>query len=290
MVSVKEYVQITKATLKGIIEASVESGYKQPHLLVLEFNGDKSSESYVKGLKKDCKDVGIKVMHHNVKHAEKLTTQQAVNIIEVLQELNDFDAVIIQKPIPENIDVSELSKPIRIIQDVDRFIDNSPYTPCTPKGAIDYLEYCGYGFEGKTACVVGRSKTIGKPLADMLLDRNCTVTVCHSKTNEDDLRAYMSESDIVFTCTNQIEQFDSMYFDNKTDVIDFGLGVANDGKLCGNINRNAVLVLQDENRDYYDHIVISGTGGTGLLTRVALMENVLKAAYGWGTGKVEGNE
>lgn len=290
MVSIKEYVQITKATLKGIIEASVESGYKQPHLLVLEFNGDKSSESYTKGLKKDCKDVGIKVTHHNVKYAEKLTTQQAVNVFEVLQDLNDFDAVIIQKPIPKNIDVTELSKVIRTIQDVDGFLDDTPYTPCTPKGVIDYLEYCCYPFEGQTACVVGRSKTIGKPLANMLLDRNCTVTVCHSKTNEYDLRAYIQDSNIVFTCTNKIEQFDHTYFGANSDVIDFGLGIGEDGKLHGNIKADSVEMLVDVNQNTNGCFVISGTGGTGLLTRVALMENIVKAAYGWNGGKVKNNE
>ena len=290
MVSIKEYVAISKATLKGIIEASAESEYEQPHLLVLEFNGDKSSESYIKGLKKDCKEIGITVTHHNVKHAEKLTTQQAVNIFEVLQELNDFDAVIIQKPIPENIDVTELSKAIRTIQDVDGFIDDSPYMPCTPKGVIDYLEYCEYEFEGKTACVVGRSKTIGKPLADMLLDRNCTVTVCHSKTKDDDLRTYMSESDIVFTCTNKIEQFNEEYLSVLSDLIDFGIGIGKDGKLHGNVHRDTVQIMKESNSDVDNHIVISGTGGTGLLTRVTLMENIVKATYGWGHGKVENNE
>lgn len=290
MVSIKEYVQITKATLKGVIETSVKSGYQQPHLLVLEFNGDKSSESYIKGLKKDCKDVGITVTHHNVKHADKLTTKQAVNIFEVLQELNDFDAVIIQKPIPKNIDVAELNKTIRTIQDVDGFIDDSPYDPCTPQGVIDYLEYCNYPFEGQTACVVGRSKTIGKPLANMLLDRNCTVTVCHSKTNEDDLRAYAQDSNIVFTCTNKIEQFDHTYFGANSDVIDFGLGVGEDGKLHGNIKADSVEMLVDVNQNTNGCIVISGTGGTGLLTRVALMENIVKAAYGWNGGKAKDNE
>lgn len=290
MVSIKEYVQIAKATLKGIIEASVESGYNQPHLLVLEYNGDKSSESYVKGLKKDCKDVGIKVTHHNIKHAEKLTTQQAVDIFEILQEMNDFDAVIIQKPIPDNIDVTALSKVIRTIQDVDGFLDDTPYIPCTPKGVIDYLEYCDYQFEGQTACVVGRSKTIGKPLADMLLDRNCTVTVCHSKTNKNDLRTYIQDSNMVFTCTNKIEQLDYTYFGANSDVIDFGLGVGEDGKLHGNIKADSVEMLVSVNKNTNGCIVISGTGGTGLLTRVALMKNIVKAAYGWNDRKVEDDE
>lgn len=289
MISIKEYTSIVKAALKGVVEARVEAGYKQPHLLVLEFNGNKSSES-IKGLKKDCQEVGIKVTHYNAKHAEKLTTQQTVNILSVLQELNNFNAIIIQKPIPDNIEVDALKHVIETIQDIDGFTDNSLYIPCAPKGVMDYLDYCDFSFDGQTACVVGRSKTIGKPLADMLLDKNCTVTVCHSKTSREDLKEYMQESNIVFTCTNLIEQFDSTYFGLNSNVIDFGLGIGEDDKLHGNIKKEAVQELIEKNRDENGCIVISGTDGTGLLTRVALMENIVKAAYGYGTGKVENNE
>lgn len=285
MVSVKEYVQIKKELLKGVIE---EHDIK-PNLLILEFDGDESSASYIKGIKKDCQEIGIDCMYHNVKNANRLTTQQAVNIIEVLQELNDFNAVIIQKPIPVNIDQSVLKNAITTIQDVDGFTNYSIYDPCTPKGVIDYLEYCDYPFQQMRACVVGRSNTIGRPLAKMLLDRDCMVTVCHSKTAPNDVFDYMRDSNFVFTCISSIEEFTDGFFNTDCDVIDFGIGIGHDGKLHGNIHHSTVKYLK-ENNEVNGHIVISGTGGTGLLTRVALMENVLKAAYGWRTGKVEGNE
>lgn len=286
MTSVKDYVAINKEMFKGIIEAHET----KPHLLVLAFNGDKSSESYFKGLKKDCDEVGIECTYHNVKQAERLSTEQAVNIIDILQELNDFDAILVQKPIPQNIDIEELKKMIMLTQDVDGFTDDSLYEPCTPKGVVNYLEYNEYEFEGIKACVVGRSDTIGKPLSQMLLDRNCTVTICHSKTQDDHMHGFMCASDIVFTCTNKIEQFDDEYFNSNhcQDVIDFGIGIGEDGKLHGNIHNKTVSMLKDNNYD--NRIVISGIGGTGLLTRVALMENILKAAYGWGTGDLDENE
>ena len=278
MVSVAEYVKLKKAELKEEIERHEQ----KPSLFVLQLEDNPSNTSYIKGLKRDCEELGIDCDICTSGKCKNITTVQAANTIYVYQRFKDYDAILVQTPLPYGIDPESVAKEIDTLQDVDGFTEFSPYEPCTPKGVVDYLEYNNYEFDGKTACVVGRSKTVGSPLAQMLLDRNCTVTVCHSHTGEDDLAELMAESNIVFTCTNQIEQFGNKFFSGSSDVIDFGLGIGKDGKLHGNIKKETLNELLANNKEYYERIVISGTGGTGLLTRIALMENIVKAAYGWG--------
>ena len=267
MLTCKEYSDL----IKKQISEEVRQFKKKPKLVAIQFGDDPSCISYAKGRQNDCDAVGF--ILETIKFPENI---EESSVLMKIAEMNDDDSIhgiILQQPFPKHINKKSIQNAISPEKDVDGFNINSSFKACTPLGAINYLEYHQYDFEGKVACVVGRSEVVGKPLIQMLLDRNCTVTICHSKTNIDDLISFMFDCNILFTCTNQIEQFDHNYVNTYQDIIDFGIGVGRDGKMHGNIDSKVV----NEIKKHSHSIVISGTGGTGLLTRIALLQNTLEA-------------
>lgn len=269
MISIKEYVEIRKNELKDIVDIMKE----KPCLMVVQIGNDAASNSYIKGKSKDCQDIGIVFRHLHIEQYDDLETSDIISIINKHKQWYKPDGVIVQLPIPNKFDADKIQRTISLIKDVDGFQKMSCFDPCTPKGVIDYLKYNNYQFEGKHALVIGRSNIVGKPLAEMLLNLNCTVTVCHSKTNPYQLEDAIELADIVFTCINKIEFFNGSFRSNQ-DIIDIGLGRGADGKLHGNLSQKCYERMKRFNPDNY---VISGTGGVGLLTRIALLENVIKA-------------
>lgn len=269
MISCKEYAEIKKAELK---EKIAELGFT-PKLVVIQVGDNPASNSYIAGKKKDCEEVGIKMQH--LVYPEYISQDELGE--EVLFVCADRSAtgVIVQLPLPNHIDVKKIQRHIWDDKDVDGFRVNSPFDPCTPLGVINYLKHNNYEFEGKDALVIGRSDIVGKPLARMLTDLDCTVTLAHSKSCLTDA---LKHKDIAFTCIDKLEYFDAYgEFENYTDIIDIGLGRNADGKLVGNLNAYTVE-LANNSMSRFGGFIISGPGGVGLLTRVALLENVYKAA------------
>ena len=268
MISCKEYTQLKKDELKKkIVDQNLNI-----KLVIIQVGDDSASNSYIKGKRKDCDEVGIEM---KLMKYEAISTEKIISLIKELNEDESVTGILVQLPLPQNIDVKAVQNSISPEKDVDGFGDYSCFKPCTPLGIINYLKYIDYSFEGKNACVIGRSRTVGLPLAKMLLDENCTVTVCHSRTNN--LISIIQSSDIVFTAIDKPAYFyDPETFELGQDIIDIGLGRDDTGKLCGNIARNYADVL----REFYeptDKIFLSGTGNVGLLTRLALLENLYQA-------------
>ena len=268
MLTCKEYTDLRKKELKAYIE---EKGL-HPKLVVIQVGDRPESNSYIRGKMRDCKEVGIEC--DVLKYPDHITQNHLCEQIAIHNAMDTVHGVIVQLPLPDHIDVKEVQKWISPMKDVDGFRDATCFEPCTPKGVRDFLVYIGYEFEGKDALVIGRSPIVGKPLADMLTDLDCTVTLAHSKTKA--LSNHINYADIVFTCIDKIEWFDKYNFPVSmgTDVIDIGLGASSDGKLHGNLEVELVEELKTKAPNY---ICISGTGGVGLLTRLALVENVIKA-------------
>lgn len=268
MISCKDYAALKKEELKMKIDERV---IIRPQLAVIQIGDNPASNSYIKGKQKDCEEVGIFFSHY--KFSSDISHDELKEFIADLNEDPICDGIILQLPVPSHIDVKDIQRLIDSDKDVDGFNPDSSFQPCTPLGVINYLKFNGYHFRGKNACVIGRSDIVGKPLAKMLLDLDCTVTVCHSKS---DLRSVLPCQDIIFTCINQIEFFDETYFAPYQDVIDIGLGKGTDGKLHGNLTEAAYL-QQKEYTGTNNSVVISGTGGVGLLTRLELLNNTYKA-------------
>ena len=268
MISCKDYAALKKEELKTKIDEHI---IIRPYLAVIQIGDDPASNSYIKGKQRDCEEVGIFFSHY--RFSSDISHDELKEFISDLNEDPIYNGIILQLPVPSHIDVKDIQKLIDSSKDVDGFNPDSYFQPCTPLGVINYLKFNGYHFRGKNACVIGRSDIVGKPLAKMLLDLDCTVTVCHSKS---DLRSVLPCQDIIFTCINQIEFFDETYFAPYQDVIDIGLGKGTDGKLHGNLTEAAYL-QQKEYTGTNNSVVISGTGGVGLLTRLELLNNTYKA-------------
>lgn len=277
MLTCKEYAEMKKKELKEYI---TEKGL-HPTLVVIQVGDRPESNSYIRGKMRDCEEVGIECVVK--KYPENISEERLIGHIREANRDIKVHGIIIQLPLPDHIDVKRIQSWIVGGKDVDGFGELSPFDPCTPAGVIGYLKAIDYEFEGKDALVIGRSDIVGKPLAHMLTDLDCTVTFAHSKTK--DIDSKIEAVDILFTCIDKIEYYSIDYFDPKFHpdvIIDIGLGVGMDGKLHGNIRQSTVETLK---RLCPDDIIISGTGGVGLLTRVALLENVIKACEMQSGGK-----
>lgn len=261
---------------KEKIKDSISGLGRTPSLVVIQIGDNPSSNSYIKGKKKDCEEVGIKFTL--LKYEETITNNRLRNIIVNLNLNDDVDGIIVQLPVPEHINIKEIQQTIDPLKDVDGFNPVSCFQPCTPLGVINYLKDNSYEFCGKSAAVIGRSNIVGKPLAKMLTDLDATVTLCHSKTTPGILFRTMKNADIIFTCIDKIGYYGNEYRELlcDKDIIDIGLGRDKDGKLCGNINKEMANDMKKYNDT--DHIIISGIGGVGLLTRLSLLQNTVLAA------------
>ena len=270
MLTCKEYTELKKKELKKYIE---EKGLK-PCLVVIQVGDRPESNSYIRGKMRDCEEVGIECRIEKL--VDDISMEELVTEIITFNTDNTVDGIILQLPVPDHIDVSYLQELIDIRKDVDGFNVISDFNPCTPKGVIDYLKFIDYKFEGKDALVIGRSDIVGKPLARMLTDLDCTVTLAHSKTNN--IRLHAIDADIIFSCMDKIEWFDRLQMTvmYNSNIIDIGLGISErDKKLHGNFASEYIEYLRNVNPN---RILISGIGGVGLLTRLALLENVVRAA------------
>ena len=185
---------------------------------------------------------------------------------------DNVDGIIIQLPIPDKYNLDRLLENIPAAKDVDGFRRDSCFKPCTPKGIMDWLDYDEVELSGKDVCVIGRSNIVGKPLVNMMIDAGATVTCCNSKTKE--LAYYTQGADIVVSAIGKAKYFNSNYFNfsNTQLIVDVGINRDMNNCLYGDIDKIDVLAYC---RDSY---VTPVPGGVELLTRNALIENVV-AAY-----------
>ena len=258
MDKMKEYAELKKAELKERI-AQME---RPPQLLIYQVGNVEASNRYIRNKIKDCDEVGILTTH--MVCAEDITTQELVEEISKRGWL--YDAIIVQQPLPPHIDQNKINTIIAYSKDVDGFHPMSKFKPATAKGIIDYLEWRNFDFEGANAVVIGRSNIVGKPVAKLLLEKDCNVTICHSKTPHKNLMNYVYDADLII-CAVGKEKFLNCTFLNNTPIIDVGINFNSEGKLCGDCIGGGANVSPVP-------------GGVGLLTRVALLENVVEAAYG----------
>lgn len=268
--TIKEYVTEQKTQLRALVSE------KQPvRLYIIQVGDNAASNSYIKGKLSDCAEVGIEA--ELVRLTESTTTEDLVSMVYNVSRSSYYSGVIVQLPLPKHIDVKKVQAAISPIRDVDGFHKDSDFVPCTPMGVINYLTDIGLQLEGFNAVVIGRSDIVGKPLAKLLTDLNCTVTLAHSKTHSEALKRYIHSADIVFTAIDKIEYFDISFaeaFEGVSTVIDIGLGKNADGKLKGNLSTELVNQLKSQGSH-----VISGIGGVGLLTRLQLLKNTVEAKY-----------
>ena len=244
---IKQYVKDKKEDIKDRVRTAIIT----PSLLIIQTGDEEASNRYVRNKVKDCEEVGI--------IADVFKTNINPYIRGVTSGLRDkYHGIIIQLP-------TTIENPKSFIQpnqDVDGFI-NPDINPCTPKGIIDYLDYCGYkDFSGKTVLIINRSDIVGKPLAKMFLERNATTIMAHSKTAN--LKDLMAAADIIVTAVGKANFITKEMIRENQIVIDVGINIDENGKLCGDCEKGI------------GPNVTPVPGGVGLLTRVALLENIIE--------------
>ncbi len=264
--------------IKGNLTIKIASLTKKygraPHLVVILIGDDPGSVSYVKGKEKACLEVGIK--NTTIRKAPDISEAQLLQLITTLNEDTTVDGILVQLPLPKHIAADKVIAAIRIDKDVDGFhphnvaalyLKQQGIISCTPKGIIALLDYMGCEIEGKNACVIGRSNIVGMPVAKLLLDRNATVTIAHSRTKN--LAAITSQADILVAAVGKPRFVTADMVKEGAVVIDVGVNRdLNTGKLCGDVD-----FIEVEKKASY---ITKVPGGVGPMTICCLMENTLE--------------
>ncbi len=269
-----------------------------PCLAAVRVGEDPASAVYVRNKIKACEEVGIRSEHHAL--PESTTTEELLELIRSLNSRDDVDGILTQLPLPKGVDENVVIEEIDPVKDVDGFhpinvgrlaLGRPQLVPCTPAGVIELLDYHNIEIRGTNACVVGRSQIVGRPMVQLLLQRDATVTVCHSRTK--DLAAVTREADLLVVAIGRAGMIGREHIKPGATVIDVGMnkltdeadirrmfGQAADKRLEAVAKRGFTLI-GDVNQA--DAMQMAGKftpvpGGVGLLTVAMLMKNTLKAA------------
>lgn len=192
---IKAYIKTKKEEIKQQVDTLIESGSPIPRLAIIQVGNNPASERYINGKLSDCKEVGVHAAVY--RFPEDISKEQfETGIYDIVYD-DSIHGVIIQKPLPAQLEIAfkEIVKIIPENKDVDGFRSESLFDPCTPLGIIDYIEerMGANWLTGKAVTIINRTELVGKPLAKMLLDRDATVTTCHSKTTGLERHCYSAE-------------------------------------------------------------------------------------------------
>ena len=272
---------------------------RRPTLVVVRVGDDKASEVYVGSKVKTSEELGIISEH---KHLGAETTQaELLKVVEQLNEREDVDGILVQLPLPKQIDENAILEKISADKDVDGFNPinvgrlsqgQSALAPCTPAGIIEILKRSAIEIAGKHAVVLGRSNIVGKPMAMLLLRENATVTICHSRTKN--LAAITSQADILVAAIGRAGFVRGEHIKAGATVIDVGINNVSDAAFARELfdetelekrlktieNRGFTLVGDVNPKDAYERAAFYTPvpGGVGLLTVAMLMKNTVEAA------------
>lgn len=246
----------------------------EPCLAVIIVGNDSASRVYVNNKKRRCAEVGIKSLEFALE--ESVSQKELLELIGELNENRDVNGILCQLPLPAHIDENAVIEKIDPKKDVDCFCNvnvgmlwtgEADFLPCTPAGVVRLLEAYGVDICGKNCVIVGRSNIVGKPLAAMLLQKNATVTVCHSKTS--DLSRICRSADVLISAVGREKFITEDMVKNNAVVIDVGINRNREGKLCGDVDF--------ENVSKKASFITPVPGGCGPMTIAMLMENTVKA-------------
>ena len=270
----KELAGTIRTELKQEVENIKKKGF-QPKLAVIMVGEDKASAVYVRNKSKACNEVGVE--YEEFLLPTETTMDKLLGLIETLNQDTNIGGILLQSPIPKHLDIDEAFRAIDPGKDVDGFhpvnvgklsLNQDCFVSCTPFGIIKMLETYHVPIEGKHAVIIGRSNIVGKPLIQCLLNKNATVTICHSKTQN--LEEVTKQADILIAAIGKPEFVTANMVKEGATVIDVGINRTEDGKLVGDVNFEEV----SKKASYITPV----PGGVGPMTVAMLMTNVVKAA------------
>lgn len=285
------------ARIKAEVKAEIDGGIRAT-LAAVRIGEDPASAVYVRNKIRACEEVGIRSEHHAL--PESTSTSELLELIASLNARNDVDGILTQLPLPRGIDETLIIEAIDPAKDVDGFhpvnagklaMGRSVFVPCTPAGVIELLDDSGIEIRGTNACVVGRSQIVGRPMAQLLLQRDATVTICHSRTR--DLAAVTRSADLLAVAIGRAGFIRGEHIKPGAVVIDVGMNKVSDvaevkslfgseaGKRLEIVEKRGFTLAGDVHPA--EAVGVAGMltpvpGGVGLLTVAMLMKNTLKAA------------
>ncbi len=265
--------EIRKGLEKEVAELTAK-GVK-PGLAVILVGDNPASRTYVTSKQKSCRAIGMESVL--IEYPADVSEKELLDKIKELNEDDTIHGILVQLPIPPHISETKVIETISPEKDVDGFhpinigkmmTGQDTFLPCTPFGVMEMLKYIGINPEGKHAVIIGRSNIVGKPMGQLLLNENATVTYCHSRTN--DLKSFTQQADILVAAVGRAKMVKADHIKEGAVVIDVGMNKDEHGKLCGDVDFEDV-------KSKASHIT-PVPGGVGPMTITMLLYNTVKSA------------
>lgn len=247
-----------------------------PGLAILRVGENEADESYIRGIMKRAETLGVSAKVYALE--ENSTQEQVLECIDSLNGDANVHGVLMMRPLPKHMDEDTVRRALKPEKDLDGITDvalggvfsgnNIGYAPCTAQSCIEILDHYGIDLKGKKVCVIGRSLVIGKPVAMMALGKNATVTICHSRT--ENLPETVKNADVVIAAVGKAGFVTGDMLKEGQVVIDVGINVNAEGKLCGDVDFDAAEGIVNA--------ITPVPGGVGSVTTAVLMNHLVNAA------------
>lgn len=270
----KEIGQAIRQSIAERVLSLKEQGLT-PGLAVVLVGDNQASATYVRNKQKSCEEMGM--FSELIKLPEETTQEELLAQIEHLNTREDIHGILVQLPLPKHIDEDTVIATIAVDKDVDGFspvsvgkmmLGQETFLPCTPFGVMKLLEYSGIEIAGKHAVIVGRSHIVGKPMGQLLLQKDATVTYTHSRTP--DLPSFTKQADILIAAVGRANFITKEHVKEGAVVIDVGINRDENNKLCGDVNFNEIDGIASH--------ITPVPGGVGPMTITMLLFNTVQAA------------
>jgi methylenetetrahydrofolate dehydrogenase (NADP+)/methenyltetrahydrofolate cyclohydrolase len=252
-------------TIRQNLARDIQEISSPPGLAVVLVGDNPASHTYVNMKKRACEEVGMRSFSHEL--PEDCSEQELLTLVQTLNKQVSVHGILVQLPLPKQIDACKVIDTIAPEKDVDGFHPMTPYVSCTPGGIMQLIDQTGIAIKGKKAVIVGRSNIVGRPTAKLLLERDATITICHRHTN--DLRAETIQADILVVAVGKAHLITADMVQPGAVVIDVGMNRV-DGKLTGDVDFEGVKEVAS--------YITPVPGGVGPMTIAVLLQNTLEAA------------
>ncbi len=247
-----------------------------PQLAIIRVGEKPDDISYERGATKRMETVGLRCTSYH--YPEDITDEEFKKAFMSINDDDDVDAILLLRPLPKHIKESDIEKMINPVKDVDGISpanmakiysgDKTGFAPCTPTAVIEMLDYAGIDLTGKRVAIVGRSLVVGKPLSMLMIGKNATVTVCHTKTV--DMKETCKNAEIVVAAAGRAKMLGSEYVGEGAVVVDVGINMDENFKLCGDVDFESITEVA--------RMATPVPGGVGTVTTSVLAKHVVAAA------------